>query len=95
MNPAQSERRGILAGGNWIVDRPKIIDVYPVQDSLANILQAGGYMVDGDLKIYEVRGDDPVTLGVAVLVLWTAGLIACLLPGFRAAKVDPMAALRQ
>ena len=45
--------------------------------------------------LYEVRGDDPVTLGVAVLVLWTAGLIACLLPGFRAAKVDPMAALRQ
>ena len=77
MIPPESERRGILAGGNWIVDRPKIIDVYPVQDSLANILQAGGYMVDGDLKIYEVRGDDPVTLGVAVLVLWTAGLIAC------------------
>jgi sugar/nucleoside kinase (ribokinase family) len=39
LNPAQSERRGILAGGNWIVDRPKIIDVYPVQDSLANILR--------------------------------------------------------
>ncbi len=39
MNLAQSERRGILAGGNWIVDRPKIIDVYPVQDSLANILR--------------------------------------------------------
>ena len=39
MNPAQSERRGILAGGNWIVDRPMIIDVYPVQDSLANILR--------------------------------------------------------
>ena len=77
MNPAQSEHRGILAGSNWIVDRPQVIDVYPVQDSLANILQAGGYMVDGDLKIYEVRGDDPVTLGVAVLVLWTAGLIAC------------------
>jgi hypothetical protein len=38
LNPAQSERRGILTGGNWIVDRPKIIDVYPVQDSLANIL---------------------------------------------------------
>jgi len=33
------ERSGILAGGNWIVDRPKIIDVYPTQDTLANILQ--------------------------------------------------------
>jgi sugar/nucleoside kinase (ribokinase family) len=33
------ERNGILAGGNWIVDRTKIIDVYPAQDALANILQ--------------------------------------------------------
>jgi sugar/nucleoside kinase (ribokinase family) len=32
-------RNGVLAGGNWIVDRPKIIDVYPAQDALANILQ--------------------------------------------------------
>jgi hypothetical protein len=32
-------RNGFLAGGNWIVDRPKIIDVYPAQDTLANILQ--------------------------------------------------------
>lgn len=39
LNPDQSERSGILAGGNWIVDRPKIIDVYPAQDSLANILR--------------------------------------------------------
>lgn len=45
--------------------------------------------------LYEVRGDDPVTLGVAVLVLCIAGLIACLLPARRAAKVDPIAALRQ
>lgn len=32
-------RNGVIAGGNWIVDRPKIIDVYPAQDTLANILQ--------------------------------------------------------
>ncbi len=29
---------GILAGGNWIVDKLKIIDTYPQQDALANIL---------------------------------------------------------
>jgi sugar/nucleoside kinase (ribokinase family) len=34
-----SVRTGILAGGNWIIDRTKIIDVYPAQDALANILQ--------------------------------------------------------
>ncbi|MFV0415545.1 MAG: carbohydrate kinase family protein [Chthoniobacterales bacterium] len=33
-----SERSGILAGGNWIVDKLKIIDVFPQQDTLANIL---------------------------------------------------------
>jgi len=33
-----SERCGILAGGNWIVDQVKIIDVFPGQDALANIL---------------------------------------------------------
>ena len=33
-----SSRTGILAGGNWIVDSVKIIDTYPQQDALANIL---------------------------------------------------------
>ena len=31
-------RYGILAGGNWIIDRVKLIDVYPSQERLANIL---------------------------------------------------------
>jgi sugar/nucleoside kinase (ribokinase family) len=31
-------RSGILAGGNWIVDHLKIIDVWPTQDALASIL---------------------------------------------------------
>lgn len=33
-----SERRGILAGGNFIVDHVKVIDHYPAQDMLASIL---------------------------------------------------------
>ena len=32
-----STRTGILAGGNWIVDAVKMIDVWPQQDALANI----------------------------------------------------------
>jgi sugar/nucleoside kinase (ribokinase family) len=32
-----SGRRGILAGGNWIIDQVKLIDVYPQPESLANI----------------------------------------------------------
>src|SRR6185503_18481217 len=31
-------RRGILAGGNWIVDQVKLIDVYPQPEQLGNIL---------------------------------------------------------
>lgn len=31
-------RNGILAGGNWIIDIVKMIDVYPTQESLANIV---------------------------------------------------------
>lgn len=30
-------RKGILAGGNWIVDAVKVIDTWPQQDTLANI----------------------------------------------------------
>jgi len=32
-----SSRCGLLAGGNWIIDQVKMIDVYPQRDQLANI----------------------------------------------------------
>jgi sugar/nucleoside kinase (ribokinase family) len=35
---ASTVHNGILAGGNWLLDHTKIIDVYPAQDALANIL---------------------------------------------------------
>jgi sugar/nucleoside kinase (ribokinase family) len=36
--PGGTARRGLLAGGNWIVDHVKVIDAWPPEDSLANIL---------------------------------------------------------
>jgi sugar/nucleoside kinase (ribokinase family) len=33
-----SQPQGIIAGGNWIVDHVKVIDAWPPQDALANIL---------------------------------------------------------
>src|SRR6266513_4571353 len=30
-------RRGILGGGNWIIDQVKLIDVFPKLEQLANI----------------------------------------------------------
>ncbi len=32
-----SSRRGLLGGGNWIIDQVKLVDVYPQRESLANI----------------------------------------------------------
>jgi len=37
-SPSAGARSGILAAGNWIIDHTKIIDVYPAQDALCNIL---------------------------------------------------------
>ena len=37
-NKNSSGRRGLLAGGNWIIDQVKLIDVYPQREQLANIL---------------------------------------------------------
>jgi sugar/nucleoside kinase (ribokinase family) len=35
-----NNRTGILAGGNWIIDHVKIIDTWPAQDTLSNILSS-------------------------------------------------------
>src|SRR5260221_8543902 len=36
-NSTANSRRGVLAGGNWIIDQVKLIDVYPQPEQLANI----------------------------------------------------------
>ncbi|MDX2185539.1 MAG: carbohydrate kinase family protein [Opitutaceae bacterium] len=38
MNLPPANRRGVIAGGNWLIDHVKTIDVWPPQDGLANIL---------------------------------------------------------
>jgi putative ABC transport system permease protein len=44
--------------------------------------------------LYEITGSDPVTIGAVVLLLLTVALGACLIPTRRAARVDPVTALR-
>jgi sugar/nucleoside kinase (ribokinase family) len=37
MKGKNSSRRGLLAGGNWIIDQVKLVDLYPGREQLANI----------------------------------------------------------
>jgi putative ABC transport system permease protein len=44
--------------------------------------------------LYEVRASDPLTFAAVVLLLAFAALLACYVPARRAARIDPMEALR-
>jgi predicted permease len=44
--------------------------------------------------LYDVQPSDPLTYGVIALLLTLVGLVSCLIPAWRATKVDPLVALR-
>jgi len=39
MKPKTPARRGLLAGGNWLIDYVKVVDLYPLPEQLGNILR--------------------------------------------------------
>ena len=45
--------------------------------------------------LYGVSGSDPITLGLAIVVLGLAALLACLLPALHAVRINPITALRE
>jgi putative ABC transport system permease protein len=44
--------------------------------------------------LFEISPTDPITFGAVGLVLVSAAVISCLIPARRAAKTDPLVALR-
>jgi len=45
--------------------------------------------------LYGISSTDPITLGLATLVLGFTALLACLLPAHRATRINPITALRE
>jgi ABC-type antimicrobial peptide transport system permease subunit len=44
--------------------------------------------------LFGVKAGDPATFGIVLGLLATVAVIACAIPAIRAARVDPMVALR-
>jgi sugar/nucleoside kinase (ribokinase family) len=71
LSPASAAaRRGVLAGGNFIVDHVKLIDAWPPQDSLARILDQSPHNGGGPYNVLK----DLARLG-APFPLEAAGLV--------------------
>jgi ABC-type lipoprotein release transport system permease subunit len=45
-------------------------------------------------QLFGVKSTDPATLAGVALLLLATGLLACLIPAWRAMRMDPLVALR-
>jgi sugar/nucleoside kinase (ribokinase family) len=85
-----SLRRGVLAGGNWIIDQVKLVDLYPQREQLANIRnqsQGTGGAPYNVLVNLAILGADFPLMGAGLV--GKDGLGDLILEDCRKHKIDP------
>jgi ABC-type antimicrobial peptide transport system permease subunit len=76
----------------WLVLREALLLV--VIGLVVGVLASLALTKTAESLLYELKPNDPLTIALATLVLTAVALIAGYLPARRAARVDPMVALR-
>src|SRR2546423_7059635 len=89
MKTKNSLRRGILGGGNWIIDQVKLVDVFPQREQLANIRSqsqgTGGAPYNVLLNMAKLGADFPL---VAAGLVGKDSLGELILDDCRQHKID-------
>ena len=84
-----SSRSGLLAGGNWIIDQVKLIDIYPQREQLANILSqsqgSGGAPYNVLVDLSRLGAEFPLT---GAGLVGKDGLGQCILDDCKKHKID-------
>ena len=83
-----AQNRSVL----WLVLREALLLV--VIGLVVGVLASLALTKTAESLLYELKPNDPLTIALATLVLTAVALIAGYLPARRAARVDPMVALR-
>ena len=86
---------GVEVATNPAVLVPAVLDAVHELDPQVRAAAAIGALRVLDELLFGVSRGDPVSYGIAIVVVLTVALAASLLPARRAAAVDPMVALKQ
>jgi putative ABC transport system permease protein len=80
------------AGVRWLVVRDGM--GLALAGSIAGVFIA--YLIARQVAsvLYGVRPGDPVALGTVVIVALASAMAACLIPAWRASRIDPLAGLK-
>jgi len=87
-----------IALGAKISDVLRLVVIEGMKPTIVGIVVGafGAWLLSGILSrlIYGVTATDPYTFVAVALLLATVALVACLIPAYRATRVEPLTALR-